>query len=69
MGAWEWYDRQFKLIQAKHDAKKKKPLARKTAASHVLRDLRELKTPDPKKSIKGVGIQGNKDSKELNIQC
>ena len=54
MEAWEWYDRQFKLIQAKYDAKNKKPLARKTAASHVLRDLCELKTP--KKSIKGVGI-------------
>jgi len=50
MGAWEWYDRQVKLTQTKHEAERKKPLARKL---HVLRDLRNLKTA--RKSIKGIG--------------
>lgn len=53
MGVWEWYDRQVKLTQAKHEAEHKKPLVRKTASSYVLKDLRNLKTAG--KSIKGVG--------------
>lgn len=53
MGAWEWYDRQIKLTQAKYEAEKKMSLHRKTAASYVLRDLPKSKTPG--KSIKGIG--------------
>lgn len=53
MGAWEWYNRQIKLTQAKYEAEKKKPLHPKTAASYVLSDLRKSKSPG--KSIKGIG--------------
>jgi hypothetical protein len=53
MGAWEWYDRQVKLTQAKYEAEKKMPLHRKTAGSYVLSDLPKSKTPG--KSIKGIG--------------
>lgn len=49
MGAWEWYDRQVKLSQGTLRTKKKKPVDRRGASTHVLNELQKMKP------IKGVG--------------
>jgi len=69
MGAWEWYDRQVKLSEAKVRTKKIKPVDRRGAAIHVLNRMQGLQTnpEQPGKWIKGVGRlileeEGNKSA-------